>query len=105
LASQQARNDPACLLACPLDTLFSAPKRYRVLATEFLPHCIYQPHYQFIYFLPIPIPAMSLNLTEANLNVISEPTSTITLSELIAPDEESSMVDEINNEINYDGID
>jgi hypothetical protein len=48
---------------------------------------------------------MSQNLTEVNLNVISEPTATVTLSEIIIPDNDPSNIDKINNETNYDGID
>src|SRR5438552_18315993 len=48
---------------------------------------------------------MSQDLTEANLNAASEPTPTITLSEVITPDNNSSSIDEINDETNYDGID
>ena len=46
---------------------------------------------------------MFQDLTKANLNVTAEPTPTITLSEDVAPDDNSS-VDEINDETNYDSI-
>ena len=49
---------------------------------------------------------MPQDLTEENLNAIAEPepTLTITLSEDVAPVDSSSL-DEINDETNYDGID
>lgn len=47
---------------------------------------------------------MSQDLTEANLNAISEPTPTITPSKVVETNDDSA-ADEINDETNYDGID